>query len=609
LEVPPGVASQIPAIAFKIPDLDGVAKLELKSPDDNSDLACLTSVVQNGKTTDVAGAKYAAAGIAAAALVLSSISALGAGGGASAAGASPNFGEVMMWFQGIAMDGMLSVNYPSVYRSFTNNFQWSTGLIFWQGMQHSIDEFRAKTGGNLTDMTVGFLMNNATLIFDQSAATGSNTTKSNKMRRALDSVLGEIYARGDLNSTANANANATSDSKVMRFVHGIQAKAEMLMIPDTNTFMTVLLWFAIVIAAIAVLILLFKVILEVWALFGSFPKGLTGFRKRYWTFLITTIVRLVLILYGTWTLYCLYQFKNGDSWGVHVLAGITLALFTAILGFFAWRIVTVARHAKKMDGSQEHLFFHKPYMRKYGLFYDQFKSNFWWLFLPLLAYAFARGAFIALGDGHGLVQTVGQLCCEVFLLALLLWNRPYNTKAGNVLNITISCVRVLSVVCLIVFVDQLGIAADAKTVTGVALIAIQSTLTGVLAICIAVNAIYSCIKENPHRKKRKEAEKAALEADLTPLDARDSLLSGPYGSDGKGKYQPAPVVDQFYYNDGAQSTIPLHHMTPAPERSYHTRNISQQGLVGSAAPMPLDTSYESYRGQHPPHSDIGVARG
>jgi len=65
--------------------------------------------------------------------------------------------------------------------------------------------------------------------------------------------------------------------------------------------------------------------------------------------LITTIVRLVLILYGTWTLYCLYQFKNGDSWGVHVLAGITLALFTAILGFFAWRIVTVARHAKK-DG-------------------------------------------------------------------------------------------------------------------------------------------------------------------------------------------------------------------------------------------------------------------
>lgn len=171
-------------------------------------------------------------------------------------------------------------------------------------------------------------------------------------------------------------------------------------------------------------------------------------------------------MYGTWTLYCLYQFRNGDSWGAHILAGVTLTTFTAILGFFAWRIFVVARHTKKSAEGQEQLFIHKPYMRKYGLFYDQFKSNFWWIFFPLIIYAFAKGAFIALGDGHGLIQTVGQLACEMLLLVLLLWNRPYNTKAGNVLNIIISCVRVLSVVCLIVFVDQLGIAADTKTITG-----------------------------------------------------------------------------------------------------------------------------------------------
>ena len=44
--------------------------------------------------------------------------------------------------------------------------------------------------------------------------------------------------------------------------------------------MTVLLIFAIVIAAVTVAILLFKVILETWALCGNFPKRLTGFRKR-----------------------------------------------------------------------------------------------------------------------------------------------------------------------------------------------------------------------------------------------------------------------------------------------------------------------------------------
>jgi hypothetical protein len=41
----------------------------------------------------------------------------------------------------------------------------------------------------------------------------------------------------------------------------------------------------------------------------------------------------------------------------------------------------------------------------------------------------------------------------------------------------------------------------------VALIAVQSVLTGGLAILIAVNAIIICCKENPHRKRRKAAGK------------------------------------------------------------------------------------------------------
>ena len=53
-------------------------------------------------------------------------------------------------------------------------------------------------------------------------------------------------------------------------------------------------------------------------------------------------------------------------------------------------------------------------------------------------------------------------------------------------------------------------------------------LTAVLAILIAVNALIVCIKENPHRRKRKEAEKLNRDLDnLTPLDARNSLLMEP----------------------------------------------------------------------------------
>jgi hypothetical protein len=247
----------------------------------------------------VVEAKYATAAIAATALLVSGVGAMGSAGGATAVGASsPNFGDVMYWFQNIATDGMLTLSYPAIYRSFTSNFQWSTGLFTWDGMQQSIDNFRSSTGGNTTKMSIKYLLNNVTLVYDSSLANGTSSTNT-KMRRGLeyldeDDSFGGLWER-DTNVTASSNSTTSSSgsSKIMTYVEGIQAKVETLKIPSANTFMTVLLIFLILIASIAVCILLFKVFLEVWALFKSFPKGLTGFRKRYWGFLITTIVRIV----------------------------------------------------------------------------------------------------------------------------------------------------------------------------------------------------------------------------------------------------------------------------------------------------------------------------
>ena len=267
---------------------------------------------------------------------------------------------------------------------------------------------------------------------------------------------------------------------------------------------TVLLIFAIVIAAITVGILLFKVILETWALFGSFPKRLTSFRKRYWHTLSKTIVNLILLLYGVWVLYCIFQFTNGDSWAAKLLAGLTLATFTAILAFFTIKIWLIARKYRQSEGDTAALYEHKETWIKYSLFYDSYKRGYWWLFMPAIIYMFAKGCVLAAADGHGLTQTAAQLIIESLMFILLLWTRPYATKAGNWINIIIQVVRVLSVVCILVFVEELGIAQTTKTITGVVLVAVQAGLTGVLAILIAINAIITCCRENPHRKQRKE---------------------------------------------------------------------------------------------------------
>ena len=507
--IPSNYASMIPSIAFSVPDLDGAAKLQLKAVDGNQDIACIQSTINNGRTVEAPAVSYVAAGVAGASLLLTGVSALGSVGATGAGAPSPSFSDVIGWFQSMAMNGMLSVNYPPVYRSFTRNFAFSGGLIPWDQMQTTIDSFRKVTGGNLTEDSVAYLRN-ASLVY-----TDGSPANSSFVKRSVDLLFtGAILETRDISTDVNGtqsgspsgnSTSASADKKVTHLVHGIQGYVEQLTIPQANTFMTVLLIFAIIVAAIAVGILLLKVILETWALFGSFPKKLTSFRKRYWGLLARTITNLILLLYGIWTLYCVYQFTHGDSWAAKVLAGVTFGIFTAVLGFFTVRIWQLAHKYKKLEGDASALFEDKETWVKYSIFYDSYKKGYWWLFIPTIAYMFAKGCVLAAGDGHGLAQTVGQLIIEALMLALLLWHRPFATKAGNWINVFIQVVRVLSVVCILVFVEQLGIAQSTKTVTGVVLIAVQSVLTASLAILIAVNAIIFCCKENPHRKRRKAA--------------------------------------------------------------------------------------------------------
>ena len=352
----------------------------------------------------------------------------------------------------MATNGMMSVQYPEVYRSFTKNFAFSTGLIPWNSMQSSIDSFRNSTGGNLTEDSVQYLKN-ASLVFV------SGSDNSTILKRSLD-LMGNTFlftrdgVSTDVNGTQTGtdNTTATGDQKVTHVVHGIQGYVEELTIPQANTFMTVLLIFAIVIAAITVGILLLKVVLEGWALFASFPKRLTSFRKRYWLTLGKTITNLILLLYGVWTLYCIFQFTHGDSWAAKLLAAVTLGIFTAILLGFTIRIIMVVNKFKRLDGDVAALYENKDTWVKYSIFYDNYKQGYWWLFMPAIAYMFAKGCVLAAGDGHGLSQTVGQLIIESLFFILLLWSRPFATTAGNWINIIIQIVRVLSVVCILVFV-------------------------------------------------------------------------------------------------------------------------------------------------------------
>ncbi|KAK8137816.1 hypothetical protein PG984_001196 [Apiospora sp. TS-2023a] len=609
-DIPASYTDMIPSIAFQIPDIAAMATLQLKALDGGQDVGCIQSQVTNGKTANHPAVSLIAAGVAGAALILSGVSAAGAafsGAGAASSGAggagtvSPSFTEVFGVFQGFAMNGMMSVNVPQVYRSFSKNFAFSTGLIPWTDLQMSIDNFRNNTGGNLTMDGVQFLKN-ATLVFpDGSTNSPKNGSMFKRSMQEFALAIRDIETIANPTTTTNETAASTTESSIRSAVSGISGYVQMLSVPKSNTFMTVLLIVAIVIGVIVVGILLVKVVLEFWALFGSFPESLTGFRKHYWGSIARAVTSLIMLLYGIWVLYCIFQFTHGDSWAAKVLAGVTLALFTAILAFFSYKIWSTAKKLKNTEGDYTGLYDDKDIWVKYSLFYESYRKDYWWIFVPTIVYMFAKGCCLAATDGHGMIQTIVQLIIEGLMFIMLLWSRPYERKSSNWVNISIQTVRVLSVVCILVFVEEFGIQQTTQTVTGVVLIALQSALTGILAILIAWNAIAACCKENPHRKRRKELEKMQRETDaLTPLDARNSLLLDRKQTNGSTTFSVSDNIQEK--QPLARNTSPDRYLGAEPANPYGnaagfnsfarplTPSTPMNGgdnerLIGGAAPM------------------------
>jgi hypothetical protein len=209
-----------------------------------------------------------------------------------------------------------------------------------------------------------------------------------------------------------------------------------------------------------------------------------------------------------------------------------------------------------------------------------------------------------------------------------------------VVNIVIQVVRVLSVACVLIFVEEFGIAQTTQTVAGVVLIAVQAALAGILAILIAWNAIVACIKANPHRKRRKEMGKLEQDAilrqheaiqlanlyapltekmqrdmdTLTPLDARNSLLLDRV----KTKVEPSSTTFSLADNihDSKQPLTrgqsperylgsDIEHANPYSVATYNrplTPNQpfgvdqSREQLLGSAAPMGREAAIPNVNG-------------
>ncbi|GAA5953151.1 hypothetical protein JCM21900_006122 [Sporobolomyces salmonicolor] len=160
---------KIPGIGYYIPDLEATAYVRLLRVTDNSEAACLRVDLSNGKTVRWASVSWALGGLAlgsvalaalyflvgtlvypASAAAFASSSTLSPALWASLARRKERLFTLFSLLQFTAVTGLLSLNYPIIYDSYTANYAWALGLIRELPVQQSIDNLRNSTGGNLT---------------------------------------------------------------------------------------------------------------------------------------------------------------------------------------------------------------------------------------------------------------------------------------------------------------------------------------------------------------------------------------------------------------------------------------------------------------------------
>lgn len=266
-QVSQSTINQVPNAIYYIPDLDAQVKVWINSTS-GQPLACVEADLSNNKTVYQKGVAWTVAVIAGLGLAISAIVS-GLGHSNTAAHVASNALALFGYFQAQAFIGMTAVAMPPIVRSWTQNFQWSMGIIHVGFLQTLATWYQRSTGG--TPST--YLSSLA-------------TTSVQISKRSLE-ALSNLVAR--MNSQAT-NAETMTTVTVM----GIERVGFVAGIEITNIFMTGYIFFLIFVIFVTFGVVAFKFICEGLAKAGKLsPDKFRDFRNGWQTVLKGILYRIV----------------------------------------------------------------------------------------------------------------------------------------------------------------------------------------------------------------------------------------------------------------------------------------------------------------------------
>ncbi|OIW23699.1 TRP-domain-containing protein [Coniochaeta ligniaria NRRL 30616] len=598
LPVSADALKQLPGIAYTFPDLDAKVKVFINMTDGDragESAACVEAMISNGKTVDLLGVKWATAIVAGLALASSAlVSGLGHANAAShvAANALSLFG----YFQSQAMIGMTGVPLPPVAQSWTQDFQWSMGIIKLEFMQDIFTWYQRATGG-----TPSTLLDSLTTVSVQVQkralqAAAPSLTLFNRAVAMMPRGMVDPVSHAAASIAKRGNIQTSTGSYI---VYGIQRVAFRAAIESTNVFMTGLVFYCIFVIFTVMCVAAWKGFCELaaknnWIKHDTFLE----FRNGWFTVLKGILFRMTLIGYPQMTVLCLWEFTQNDSAAEMVLAVFFFFGMTITLGWAASKVIRIARRSVAMHRNPAYILFSDPQaLNKWGFLYVQFRASAYYFIVPMLGYTLLKGMFLAFAQSKGTVQAVAFIIIEAGALIAASVLRPWMDKSTNSFNIAICAVNFLNAIFLLIFTDVFNQPPLVTGVVGVVLWIANAIFALVLLIMLIVTTVIVFFRENPDARYQYMADDRASfmksQTQLTTTTELDALAATARGD--KGGYKHGLDLDDdadslssdslFRRSNPANMALPPSNKTSMTNMSYNSYNNPPRSPVDPSVPL------------------------
>lgn len=502
------VTSQIPGIAYTIPDLDASVRVIIYDAKTFELLACVEARLSNGKTVATKYAAWPIAAIAGLGVITSGVVSV-IGHSSTAAHIASNSMSLFIYFQSLVITAMMAVaRVPPIAAAWAQNFVWSMGIVRVGFVQDIANWYVQSTGGTPTDILDTNYLSVSVQKFVKRAAQQfwgllikfTNIPLKDIVKRATIT----LEAAGATSDSLNPDLYSTNEkdpqlSGKILVLRGIQRVSYLAGIEITDLFMTAIIFLFFFAFVMIVCLMLFKAVIEILIRSNLMNEGKFNEYRQQWASIIKgTLYRLFVLALPQICLFCLWEFTSRDSVGTVVVAVFLLVITLVLLVQAAVRVYLKGRESVREFKNPAYLLYGDgKFLNRFGFLYVQYRADCYYFILAALVYIFLKSLFVALLQSQGMAQSVIVFVIELAFLVLVCWLRPFMDKRTNIFNITIAVINTINALFFMFFSNIFRQPQVVSSVMAVVYFVLNAVFALFLLIFTIVTCVLALLYKNP----------------------------------------------------------------------------------------------------------------